>query len=111
MAARRRLKWSSAATSDLSNIWDYYANAASRDVADRIVRAIGDACHVLEEHPLAARWRAGISATMWPKKDSVILWLVLHTHTHWPRCANSISQGVTGCGRRHTEPDRAVHLV
>jgi plasmid stabilization system protein ParE len=45
------LIWSQPAIADLSDIWDYYANAASRRTADNIVRAIGDACRLIEDHP------------------------------------------------------------
>ena len=57
MAPSRRLIWSQPAIADLSDIWDYYANAASRRTADNIVRAIGDACYLIEDHPYGGRSR------------------------------------------------------
>jgi plasmid stabilization system protein ParE len=40
MAARRPVVWSPDAGADLSDIWDYYAQAAGRRTADKIVRVI-----------------------------------------------------------------------
>ena len=54
---RRRILWSSEALADLNDIWDYYASVAGPPTADKIVRDIGRACRVLEEHPLAGRAR------------------------------------------------------
>jgi toxin ParE1/3/4 len=57
VAPSSRLIWSQPATADLSDIWDYYANAASSRTADNIVRAIGDACRLIEDHPYGGRSR------------------------------------------------------
>jgi toxin ParE1/3/4 len=58
MAGRRRLiVWSPEAEADLTDIWSYYAEAAGRRAADTIIRAIGEACQMLEEHPLAGPTR------------------------------------------------------
>ena len=54
---RRPIIWSSDAQSDLSDIWDYYFTVAGRHTADRIVRRIGEACRLLEDHPFAGRSR------------------------------------------------------
>jgi toxin ParE1/3/4 len=54
---RRPIIWSLDARADLSEVWNYYANVASRQVADKIVRGIGEACHLLEDQPLAGRPR------------------------------------------------------
>jgi toxin ParE1/3/4 len=63
MADRRPpLIWSSDALADLSDIWDYYANVAGRHTADKIVREIGEACRILEDHPFAGRGRNEIRA-------------------------------------------------
>jgi plasmid stabilization system protein ParE len=62
MADRRPpIIWSSDALADLSDIWDYYANVAGRHTADKIVREIGEACRILEDHPFpdAAEMRYG----------------------------------------------------
>jgi plasmid stabilization system protein ParE len=40
--------WSAGAVADLSDIWSYYAGAASRRTADNIIRAIGDAVRVID---------------------------------------------------------------
>jgi toxin ParE1/3/4 len=58
MADRRRpIVWSPDASADLSEIWNYYATVASRHIADKIAREIGEACRLLEEHPFAGRAR------------------------------------------------------
>jgi len=54
---RRPLIWSPEALADLSDIWDYYAQAASRQTADSIIRAIGNAVRLLEDHPYGGRTR------------------------------------------------------
>ena len=54
---RRPIVWSPDAHADLSEIWNYYAKVASRRTANKIVREIGEACRLLEEHPLAGRAR------------------------------------------------------
>jgi toxin ParE1/3/4 len=58
MAGRRRpVRWSPDALTDLSDIWDYYANVAGRQTADNIIRDVEKACHLLEEYPMAGRAR------------------------------------------------------
>jgi len=58
MADRRRpIDWSSDARADLSKIWNYYVKVAGRQTADKIVREIGEACRLLEDHPFAGRAR------------------------------------------------------
>lgn len=58
MAGRKRpIVWSPEAEADLAHIWNYYVEVAGHKVADAIVRAIGEACLMLEEHPLAGRTR------------------------------------------------------
>jgi toxin ParE1/3/4 len=58
MAGRRRpIAWSPEAEADLADIWNYYLEVAGHKVADTIVRSIGEACRMLEEHPLAGRPR------------------------------------------------------
>jgi toxin ParE1/3/4 len=57
---RRSIIWSREAEADLEDIWTYYAESAGREVANDIVRAIGDICQMLEEHPLAGRERSEI---------------------------------------------------
>jgi toxin ParE1/3/4 len=54
MAGRRRpIVWSSEAETDLADIWTYCAEVTGRGVANSIIRTIGKACQMLEEHPLA----------------------------------------------------------
>jgi toxin ParE1/3/4 len=55
MAADHRppIIWSPEAHADLSEIWDYYVKIAGRHTADKIVREIGEACRLLEDHPFA----------------------------------------------------------
>lgn len=54
---RRSIIWSPEAEADLEDIWTYYAESSGREVANAIVRAIGDTCRMLEEHPRAGRER------------------------------------------------------
>jgi toxin ParE1/3/4 len=57
---RLPIVWSPEAEADLTDIWSYYAEAAGRRAADTIIRAIGETCRMLEEHPLAGRAREEI---------------------------------------------------
>src|SRR6202161_4305839 len=58
MADRRRpIDWSPNARADLSEIWNYYVTVAGRQTADKVVREIGEACRLLENHPFAGRAR------------------------------------------------------
>ena len=54
---RRPIAWSPEARSDLSEIWNYYANAAGRQTANKIVREIEQACALLRGYPFAGRAR------------------------------------------------------
>jgi toxin ParE1/3/4 len=54
---KRPIDWSLDARADLSQIWSYYANAAGRHTADKIVREIGKVCRLLEDHAFAGRAR------------------------------------------------------
>ncbi len=56
-AGRRPVLWSPESLADLDAIWDYYARAAGRDAADRLVREIGGLVETIEAHPLAGRSR------------------------------------------------------
>jgi len=60
--------WSSEARSDLTAIWDYYAEVAGRHTAEKIVREVGAACVPLEHHPFAGRSRSEV----WPGLRSVV---------------------------------------
>jgi plasmid stabilization system protein ParE len=53
----RPVIWSSEARSDLSEIWNYYLQAAGRPTADRIVREIARTCQLLEDQPFGGRSR------------------------------------------------------
>jgi plasmid stabilization system protein ParE len=62
MAVRKRpVIWSPVAETDLPDIWNYYREIAGPQVAESRVRAIGEACMMLEEHPLVGRMRDEIS--------------------------------------------------
>jgi toxin ParE1/3/4 len=52
--------WSPEAIADLDEIWSYYARAASVSTADKIIRAIEQACRLLQDHPFAGRAREEI---------------------------------------------------
>src|SRR2546430_2214436 len=54
---RRPLIWSPEARTDLADIWSYYARAAGPQTADNIIRDIGQACRLLEDHPYGGRPR------------------------------------------------------
>jgi len=54
---RRPIVWSPDARADLSEIWNFYAKAAGRQTADKIVREISEVCRLLEHHPFAGRAR------------------------------------------------------
>ena len=53
----RSIVWAPEAEADLAEIWNYYLEVAGSKAADARVRAIGDACRMLKEHPLAGRSR------------------------------------------------------
>jgi toxin ParE1/3/4 len=58
MAHRRRpAVWSREARADLSEIWDYYAERAGRDPADKVIRDISNTARLIEDHPYAGRTR------------------------------------------------------
>jgi len=59
-----RALWSPAAERDLHEIWLHFAAIASRDVADHLLRAIGDAVERIAEHPLAWQERAELGTNM-----------------------------------------------
>jgi toxin ParE1/3/4 len=54
---RRRAVWSSVALADLDEIWTYYEGVAGRNTAEKIIREIGEAISVIEDHPFAGRSR------------------------------------------------------
>jgi toxin ParE1/3/4 len=54
---RRPIIWSPEARADLSEIWNYYASAAGRQTANKIVHEIGQACSLLQGYPFAGRAR------------------------------------------------------
>src|SRR5436853_5554685 len=55
--ANKPLVWSPEALGDLADIWNYYTHSAGRRSADNIVRGIGDAVRLLEDHPYGGRAR------------------------------------------------------
>jgi toxin ParE1/3/4 len=97
MAAHKRpVIWSPEAQTDLAEIWSYYREAASPQLADSRVRAIGEACLLLEEHPLAGRAREEIR----PGLRSVLV----SPHVVFYRVTNEIAQIVRILdGRRDIE--------
>jgi plasmid stabilization system protein ParE len=50
---KRQLIWSPEALADLSEIWEYYADAAGPSVSDNIIRNIEKVCRIIQDHPLA----------------------------------------------------------
>jgi toxin ParE1/3/4 len=49
--------WSPEAVADIEHLWEYYAQAAGRGTADRILREIAKAVAVLDDFPAAGRAR------------------------------------------------------
>lgn len=62
MPSGRRIEWAPQATDDLTAIWSYHAETASRDVANKMVRDIGDAVARLNRLKVPGRPRQDISA-------------------------------------------------
>jgi plasmid stabilization system protein ParE len=54
---KRPVIWSPEARADLSDIWTYYADNTGRHTADDIIRSIGAALNVINDHPYAGRSR------------------------------------------------------
>lgn len=53
---RRKVLWAPRAEQDLRDVWHHYARVASPDIADRLLREIGQAGERLSEQALM--WRA-----------------------------------------------------
>ncbi|MHC4052058.1 type II toxin-antitoxin system RelE/ParE family toxin [Bradyrhizobium sp. 25ACV] len=49
--------WSPEALADIDQLWDYYAEAAGGQTADRVLRQIGKAVALVEDFPFAGRAR------------------------------------------------------
>jgi len=63
MAERSRPAiWSLEALADLDGIWDYYERVAGHNTAEKIIREIGEATNLLEDHPLGGRSRNEVRA-------------------------------------------------
>jgi plasmid stabilization system protein ParE len=57
MAGRLTALWSPEALADATSIWDFYADAAGTNTADRLLREIHRAVTIVEGHPMAGRSR------------------------------------------------------
>lgn len=57
MPRARRVVWAPRAKQDLLDIWRYYARVASPDLADNILRGIGQVGEAIGRNPLAWRVR------------------------------------------------------
>jgi toxin ParE1/3/4 len=55
--ARRAALWSPEALDDRARIWDHYVEVAGRHTAEKVIRDIGGAIALIEEHPFAGRAR------------------------------------------------------
>src|SRR5436305_15335606 len=64
MGSKARVLWAPAAEQDLHEIWQHFAAIASRDVADHLLLAIGDAVERIAEHPLACQERTELGANV-----------------------------------------------
>jgi len=60
-AARKELIWTSKSRRDLIDIWKYFAETASSEIADKVLRGIGLAAGRLADHPFLGRPRADIA--------------------------------------------------
>ena len=56
-AARRTSLWSPEALDDREKIWAYYVSVAGIHTAEKIIRELGRAVALIEEHPFAGRAR------------------------------------------------------
>jgi toxin ParE1/3/4 len=50
------------ALSDIDQLWDYYAEVAGREIADKILREIGKVVAAIADYPLAGRSRDELRA-------------------------------------------------
>jgi len=57
----RKFIWAPKARRDLIDIWKYFANAASPEIADNLLREINHAVERLREHPFSDRPRNEIA--------------------------------------------------
>jgi toxin ParE1/3/4 len=60
----RDLVWAPAARRDLLDIWAYYTDVASSDVAERLLHDIGRAALRLLRHPMSGRPRGDIASSL-----------------------------------------------
>jgi toxin ParE1/3/4 len=61
---KRPVLWSREAVEDIGQIWDYYVRVAGSRTADNILREIGKAIVLIEEHPFAGRSRDEVRASL-----------------------------------------------
>jgi toxin ParE1/3/4 len=54
---KRPVVWSRDALDDIDHLWDYYASAAGRATADKVLRQISERVAVIDDFPLAGRTR------------------------------------------------------
>jgi toxin ParE1/3/4 len=54
---KRPVFWSRDALHDIDQLWDYYAHAAGRATADKVLRQIAKLVAVIDDFPLAGRAR------------------------------------------------------
>lgn len=64
MTSDTKVLWAPAAARDLREIWQHFAAIASRDVADNLLRAIGESVERIAEHPLAWQERSELGGNM-----------------------------------------------
>ena len=87
MADRRPpIIWSSGARADLSEIWNYCVKVAGRHTADKIVREIGEACRLLEDHPFGGRARNEVR--------SGLRSIAVNPHVVFYRVTNDVAENV-----------------
>lgn len=59
-SAEPEADWAPAAARDVDQIWDYYAEAAAPDTADRMIATIFSSVERITAHPFQGRSRADI---------------------------------------------------
>jgi toxin ParE1/3/4 len=63
MAGRKsRIIWSPEALDDIDRLWTYYAGAAGRTTADKVLREVDRVVATIDDFPLAGRSRDEIRA-------------------------------------------------
>lgn len=96
-AKRRQVVWAPRGEQDLRDVWRYYARVASPDIADKLVREIGQAGERLRDQAL-----------MWRARDEVMPGLrsvLVHPYTVFYRVTNGRVEIVRVLHERRNFPE------